>query len=220
MTEAGPGELARWESAYLRFETPQEEIRKFVRRLHAVGAPTWPRDARITELFCGRGNGLTALEELGFSRLTGVDLSWHLVRQYGGRAAICVADCRVLPLRSGSQTVAIVQGGLHHLPDLPSDLEQVLDEAHRVLSEGGRLVVVEPWLTPFLQVVHHLGCSGPARRLWGKMDALATMIALEGETYRRWLREPALILSLLQRRFEPELQTRRFGKLTFVGRKR
>ena len=47
-----------WERAYREFETPEEEVRKFVRRLRAAGASTWSRDARAVELFCGRGNGL------------------------------------------------------------------------------------------------------------------------------------------------------------------
>src|SRR5439155_8665936 len=48
--------LDPWEAAYLRFETPEEEIQKFIGRLNRLGAPQWPRDAEIVELFCGRGN--------------------------------------------------------------------------------------------------------------------------------------------------------------------
>src|SRR6266513_1650687 len=50
------------EAAYLRFESPEEEIRKFIRRLTRLGASQWPRDAEIVELFCGRGNGLLSLQ--------------------------------------------------------------------------------------------------------------------------------------------------------------
>ena len=64
-----------WEAAYLRFETPEQEIRKFVKRLRALGVSKWPRDNEIVELFCGRGNGLRALQSLGFTRVEGVDLS-------------------------------------------------------------------------------------------------------------------------------------------------
>src|ERR1700682_1296484 len=67
--------LNPWEAAYLRFESPEEEIRKFIRRLTRLGAPQWPRDAEIVELFCWRGNGLLALQQLGFTRPEGVDLS-------------------------------------------------------------------------------------------------------------------------------------------------
>ena len=82
---------------------------------------------------------MVALERLGFTHLHGVDLSPRLVRLYGGRGHCVVADCRSLPFRSGSQDVAIVQGGLHHLPDVRADLPLVIAEVQRVLKPGGRL---------------------------------------------------------------------------------
>src|SRR5690349_24204483 len=117
-----------WEAAYLRFETPEEEIHKFIGRLNRLGARQWPRDAEIVELFCGRGNGLVALQRLGFTRLEGVDLSPRLIAQYKGTANCIVADCRKLPFADRSKDVLIVQGGLHHLPNLPADLEQTFSE--------------------------------------------------------------------------------------------
>jgi hypothetical protein len=76
-----PCPLSAWEAAYLSFETPEEEIRKFIRRLRRLGAERLPRQAEVLELFCGRGNGLRALERLGFNRLEGVDLSISLLSQ-------------------------------------------------------------------------------------------------------------------------------------------
>lgn len=218
MSQAASKSGESWEASYLRFEAPHEEIRKFIGRLRKIGASQWPRDARILELFCGRGNGLVALERLGFTRILGVDLSPTLVGMCRGRARCFVGDCRFLPVRAGSQDVAIVQGGLHHLPALPEDLTHVVAEVHRVLKPGGLFVVVEPWRTPFLEVVHRVGCSALARRLWGRMDALATMIEHEGETYQRWLRHPDLISTLLCERFEPCVKQQRWGKFIFVGR--
>jgi SAM-dependent methyltransferase len=215
-----PGALATieaWEAAYLRFETPEQEIRKFVTRLRAVGAAAWPRDARVLELFCGRGNGLVALERLGFTDLDGVDLSPRLVRLYRGRGRCAAADCRAMPIRSASHDVAIVQGGLHHLPDVTADLPIVLAEVRRVLKPGGLFVVVEPWLTPFLRMAH-AACESPARRLWGRLDALATMIDYERDTYERWLANPGFIRSRLTAAFDTQLRQERWGKLVFVGR--
>ena len=53
-----------WEENYARFETPEQEIRKFTRRFRQVGAGKWSSDSRILDLFCGRGNALKALERL------------------------------------------------------------------------------------------------------------------------------------------------------------
>ena len=214
-----PGTNA-WEAAYVRFETPDEEVRKFLRRLRKLEAERWPRDAAVLELFCGRGSGLVALERLGFTRILGVDRSPRLVRMYAGRGRCFVGDCRSLAVPAASQDVAIVHGGLHHLEELPEDVERVVAEVQRVLKPGGLFVVVEPWRTPFLTFVHHVGCRAPVRRLWTKMDALATMIEHEGDTYQRWLREPKLISAMLSRRFQPQFQEARWGKLLFVGRKR
>src|SRR5713226_6930164 len=182
-----------WEAAYLRFESPEEEIQKFLGRLARLGASRWPRDAEIVELFCGRGNGLVALQRLGFTRVEGLDLSPRLLAQFKGSAKCRVADCRQLPFADHSKDVLIVQGGLHHLATLPDDLDQTFSEMQRVLRTGGRAVFVEPWLTPFLRFVHTVSENPFARRVSNKMDALATMIQFERRTYEQWLGQPGLI---------------------------
>src|SRR5437667_10917005 len=142
-----------WEAAYVAFEPPEQEIQKFSRRLLELGAARWRRDAKIVELFCGRGNGLHALRRLGFDRIVGSDLSPSLLTQYHGPAPCAVCDCRQLPFPNESKDIVIVQGGLHHLLRLPDDLDRTFAEIHRILRKTGQLVVVEPWLTPFLSFV-------------------------------------------------------------------
>src|SRR5262245_9923027 len=175
-----------WEDAYRRFESPDDEVRKFRKRLIALGALEWPREARILEICCGRGNGLKALSSLGFTRLTGVDLSEALLRSYDGPAHVYVGDCRDLRLASRSYDVAIVQGGLHHLPDVLTDLDMVLGEVQRVLRPDGRFAAVEPWNTTFLTIVHACCRSSIVRRSWDRLDALATMIDRERVSYESW----------------------------------
>jgi ubiquinone/menaquinone biosynthesis C-methylase UbiE len=207
-----------WEAAYMRFETSEQEIRKFAGRLMKLGAAQWPRDAEIAELFCGRGNGLQALQRMGFTHLEGVDLSPNLVAQYVGGAKCYVNDCRHLPFASRSKDILVVQGGLHHLLTLPDDLEQTLAEMHRVLRTDGQLLVVEPWLTPFLSFVHLLCKNSLARRLSPKLDALAVMIQHERRTYEQWLSQPELISRLSRNHFLPVYESFGWGKWNFVGR--
>ncbi len=207
-----------WERAYLQFETPEEEIRKFIRRLRAVGAQRWPRDAEVVELFCGRGNGMQALHRMGFTRIEGVDLSPTLVSRYAGPGKALVGDCRSLPFADGSKDIAIVQGGLHHLPVLPDDLAKTLAEVRRVLRPGGLFVAVEPWLTPFLRAVHFLAERRLVRAVSGKFDALATMIQHERRTYEQWLGQPQVIRDLMQRSLKVEQWRCRWGKMVMVGR--
>jgi len=208
-----------WEAAYLRFETPQQEVRKFISRLRRLGAIDWPREARIVELFCGRGNGLRALAELGFANLEGIDLSPALVAQHSGPGRVTVGDCRQLPFEDESKDVLIVQGGLHHLPVLPQDLELTLSEAKRVLKPNGLFCAVEPWRTPFLLLVHRICKNGIARRFSSRLDALATMIEHERQTYEQWLRQPDLIRLCLDCFFSPRVLNVAWGKLIFVGQK-
>lgn len=206
-----------WEAAYLRFETSEQEIRKFQSRLKKLGAAGWPRDAEIVELFCGRGNGLHALDGLGFTRLEGVDMSATLIAQYNGAARCHVADCRSLPFSDRSKDILIVQGGLHHLLKLPDDLHQTVVEMKRVLKKDGRLVIVEPWLTPFLSFVHSVSFNPAARRFSNKLDALATMIEHERTTYEQWLGQPETILEIARKHFHPLVQSIAWGKWNFVG---
>jgi len=209
-----------WEAAYLQFETPEEEIRKFTERLRRLGASEWPRETNVLELFCGRGNGLHALARLGFRNVEGLDLSPRLLAEYTGEARCLPGDCRELPFADQSKDAAIVQGGLHHLPVLPDDLERVFAEVRRVLRPEGRVLFVEPWLTPFLRVVHGLTRNSAARRLSVKLDALATMIENERQTYENWLARPREISQLARRYFQPEHESFAWGKWNFVGRTR
>lgn len=208
-----------WEDAYLRFESPEDEIQKFLRRFRTVGIDRWRQDLYMVELFCGRGNGLVALERLGFRSLEGIDLSRHLLEQYHGDATLYVCDCRQLPFENESRDVVVVQGGLHHLPDLHSDLRRTVDEVHRILRSGGRFIVVEPWRTIFLDFVHRCAFS-PLRKFSPKLDAFATMVDRERMTYERWLRHPAEIRRMLNDRFLVEVDHTTWGKLLFVGVKK
>jgi ubiquinone/menaquinone biosynthesis C-methylase UbiE len=206
-----------WEAAYLRFETPAQEIRKFIRRLKRLGAVQWSRDAEIVELFCGRGNGLIALQRLGFTQIEGVDLSPRLIAQFKGTAKCTVADCRQLPFADRSKDVLIVQGGLHHLPNLPADLDQTFSEMQRVLRPSGRVMFVEPWRTPFLTLVHFISEIPLVRRLSVKMDAFATMTEYEIRTYTQWLTQPELVKKIAHDHFVPVRESFAWGKWNFVG---
>lgn len=208
-----------WEEAYTRFETPQEEIQKFIRRLNKLGQRNWRRDAHIVDIFCGRGNGLKALEKLGFTTLEGVDISPDLLSEYEGIARLYEADCRKLPFEDESRDIIIVQGGLHHLPKIPEDLGQTLSEVRRVLRTGGKFILVEPWTTPFLQIIHFLSERLLIRAISKKFDSFAVMTHYEAETYFNWLGKSKEILEILNNNFAPVYQKTQFGKLFYIGYK-
>ena len=206
-----------WEEAYGRFETPREEIAKFRNRLLKLGARKWDRNLRFVELFCGPGNGLHALASLGFEHIEGLDLSEALLAKYQGAAKTYVCDCRSLPFESHSRDVVIVQGGLHHLPQLPDDLDLTLAEMRRILRPNGFAVIIEPWETPFLRLVHAMCRSRIARHSWQKLDALAAMIENERTTYEQWLSQPQVILTSLNTFFPTHTTQIAWGKIQFLG---
>ena len=207
----------QWEAAYARFETQEQEIEKFVRRLRGFGLDRQPGDIRIVELFCGRGGGLVALERLGLTNIEGVDLSESLLQQYRGVAKLHLADCRKLPFEDQSFDAAIVQGGLHHLPRIPEDLESVLAEVSRILRSEGRFYVVEPWLTPFLRFVHLVVQNSLMRRIYRKGDALARMIDHERETYEQWLGRPGEILEVFSQHLVVHEKSAGWGKMQLAA---
>jgi ubiquinone/menaquinone biosynthesis C-methylase UbiE len=207
-----------WEQAYRDFETPDQEIRKFERRLRALGVDRFPRTSQILEICCGRGNALTAWERLGFRRCIGLDLSHALLTLYDGPAPCVVGDVRAMPVASASQDLVAVHGGLHHLPSL-ADLDATLQEVTRVVRPEGHVVIVEPWSTPFLTVVHALSRQRPIRALSKKFDAFERMYELERTTYDAWLGEPERILSIVRRHLTALVLRRRWGKLMLVARR-
>ena len=206
-----------WDEAYLRFETPEQEERKFSRRLRAAGAATWKREAIILDLFSGRGGCARVLRRMGFPNVVSLDVSPKLLRARGDTSGSSVADCRHLPIASRSIDVATVHGGLHHLQSIPEDLDSTLREVARVLKPGGLFFAVEPWRTPFLDAVHSLCRSGLARRMSAKIDALATMIDCERSTYEAWLARDREILTTLDRYFAHKWRRVRLGKLHYLA---
>ena len=67
-------------------------------------------------------------------------------------------DAGSLPFRAGSVGALVMVDTLHHLP-APVEF---IGEAIRVLHPGGRLAVLEPWITPFsylmYRFLHHEEC--------------------------------------------------------------
>ncbi len=211
---------ATWELAYGQFESQEQEIRKFEKRLRWAGAADWDKSERILELFCGHGSGLHALERLGFTQVEGLDRSESLLSEFKGRGKYTVGDCRNLPFPSGTVDTIIINGGLHHLDNLEEDLDQVFSEISRVLAEKGRVVITEPWLTPFLQLVHWSLDFPFLRLLSPRVDALRTMIRFEKKTYFNWLNQKQLVRTKLKKYFKTSKIHVRWGKMTFVGANR
>jgi len=209
----------KWEAAYERFESASEERAKFRKRFRQMGIKRLDRQSTVVDIFCGRGNGLAVLKEWGFRDLTGVDLSPDLLRQCPKGVRLVVADCTQLRFPDDSVDVFIVQGGLHHLPRIPEDLEACLKEVCRSLKPGGRFYVVEPWETLFLRMVHVITRFPAIRRRVSRFDAFATMVEEEWDTYSQWLSKKREIRKAFAAIFSLESFSTAWGKCTIIARK-
>lgn len=92
-----------------------------------------------------------------------------------------VADAQRLPFRSASVANILGLDMLHHLA-APMDL---LREASRILLPGGRLILIEPWITPFswfiFRFFHQERCD-LSETLWNTSDSshAAEKMAFDG----------------------------------------
>src|SRR5436190_3196051 len=91
---SSPPTATRWEQAYQAFETPEQELRKFVRRLRSIGADRWDHHLRIVEVCSGRGTGMRAWHSLGFTKIVGVDYSRALLSVHAGPGYCVLGDAR------------------------------------------------------------------------------------------------------------------------------
>ena len=70
-----------------------------------------------------------------------------------------VIDARDLPFDDKSLKAIVMTNVLHHIPDV----EQFFTEAQRTLQPGGKIVMIEPWNTPWSRYVHEKWHNEPFR---------------------------------------------------------
>lgn len=99
---------------------------------------------RVLDLACGPGNTLALFDEA-----TGVDVSGEMVRICTERFAnkpgvrLIKASATSVPLDEDFDTV-VMRMGLHHIEEKGA----ALDEAKRLLSPGGRFILIDKHTTP------------------------------------------------------------------------
>jgi len=96
------------------------------------------RGARVVEIGAGPGT----LQS--FAKQARPDLRWLATDLEPVPWNDVAADAGRLPLKSGWASAVLGLDVLHHLPDP----EAFFREAARVLATGGRLALVEPWISP------------------------------------------------------------------------
>lgn len=98
------------------------------------------------DIGCASGVSAVILARRGFA-VKGIDVSPNLIAQANkiwsgekNKPEFSVADAESLPIEEGSCDVCFLGGVIHHFPDS----RKVIDEIHRVLKPGGKLLMIEP----------------------------------------------------------------------------
>ena len=107
-----------------------------------------PRDESLLDLCCGAGRHLAALRRAGFTQLTGLDLSAHLLAEARARLdaesmqdiQLLKADMREIPGSECYGTIISLFTSFGYFADSCED-ERVLTSAYRALSGNGTFVL-------------------------------------------------------------------------------
>lgn len=106
------------------------------------------KENRILDIGCGSGKFLKILATYGFQRTFGVEPDRHLIDgllaefpEFEDRIKYSGATC--LPFDDCSFDCVYFFNVMHHLQGTP-DYLKAINEAHRVLVEGGILIMIEP----------------------------------------------------------------------------
>lgn len=110
------------------------------------------KSGKILDVGCGNGNLFTLLPS-GKYELFGVDFSENMIaeakKKCGQKATFSVADAEKLPFDSDSFDIIVCNASFHHYvhPD------RVLKEMHRVLKDGGEVLIGDPYMPAFVRPI-------------------------------------------------------------------
>jgi SAM-dependent methyltransferase len=97
-----------------------------------------PIEGQVLELGSGAGYAACFLPNL---------ITSEIIPCAGVRLAL---DARRLPLAAQSLRAIVMTNVLHHVPDVGS----FFAEAFRCLRPGGRILMIEPWVTPWSRIIY------------------------------------------------------------------
>lgn len=139
-----------WKSIYKDTENLTNKFFQVNRRkkviIQLIDSLPDARTLKILDIGCGSGGIMSDLVTSGYSVIGG-DISWHMVREardsikaWSGTAGYLQCDVEHLPFATDTFDVIVCAGVLSYL----SDLDQGLQELHRILKCSGILVVTLP----------------------------------------------------------------------------
>lgn len=143
-------ESLEWKSAYKNQQLVERRRNKHRGKLELLGVQAWERDLALLDLCCGTGEVLEILDDLGFRKINGLDVSVGEELLKDPRFDLTVASARALPFSNGQFKNVICMHALHHLGGTQG-VDASLKEAVRVLEPGGRLALIDHYDSPQLR---------------------------------------------------------------------
>ena len=110
------------------------------------------QSGKILDVGCGNGNLFDLLPD-GKYELFGVDFSENMIKEAkkkcGQKASFSVADAENLPFDNNTFDFIVCNASFHHY----IHPNKVLEEMHRVLKDGGRLLIGDPYIPTVVRPV-------------------------------------------------------------------
>jgi len=103
------------------------------------------KNSVVLEGGCGLGRWLFYLHSLGYKNLIGVDFispPLELIKKRAENITVKVGNVDSLPLKDSTIDLYLSMGVLEHFEEGP---EKALNEAHRVLTDNGRMIISVPY---------------------------------------------------------------------------
>jgi SAM-dependent methyltransferase len=142
-----------WENSFVRLYGARGAIAKNISRIKRGGLLKHiTKNDLILDLFCGKCETGHGLRRLGFSRVVCGDYSAGLLRTATNApvAKVCL-DALNLPIKGGSFSCVIIQGGLHHLRGV-DEITACLRAVENLLRPKGMVFISEPSDTLLLRL--------------------------------------------------------------------
>ena len=99
------------------------------------------KDMKILEIGCGTGHNLQQLYNLGYRKISGIDLSESMIAKAKAKlpdVELLNADAESLPFTKNTFDIIIIAFAHHQF----INLTKCLEEANRVLKKNGRLMII------------------------------------------------------------------------------
>ena len=117
------------------------------------------RKPKVCDFACGPGNNIELLKNKA-QEITGVDLSPDMIdickKKFDKSIKLKLASITDTKLKSNYFDYVLIRMGLHHV----KDKESVLKEAHRILKNDGKLIIIDKFYPNlfifFLMIVYKL----------------------------------------------------------------